>query len=81
MLALNLGLALFGASLPLLTQAQTYSATYSPSNAPDHSEKGQTGTNACGTGNNQTSECQNVYGAFTSTFSILPFTFLFSCFP
>ncbi|KAF7795645.1 hypothetical protein EIP86_006810 [Pleurotus ostreatoroseus] len=61
MLALSLGLTLFGASLPLLAQAQTYSATYSPSNAPDHSEKGQTGTNACGTGNNQTSECQNVY--------------------
>ncbi|KAA1472488.1 hypothetical protein DENSPDRAFT_859484 [Dentipellis sp. KUC8613] len=41
--------------------AQTYSATYSPSNAPDHSEQGQSGTNKCGTGSNQTSQCQNAY--------------------
>jgi hypothetical protein len=41
--------------------AQTYSATYLPSNAPYQSENGQTGTNQCGTGSNQTSMCQNAY--------------------
>ncbi|KAI5120054.1 hypothetical protein M0805_007806 [Coniferiporia weirii] len=41
--------------------AQTYSATYLPSNAPDISEQGQTGTNACSTGSNQTSMCQNAF--------------------
>lgn len=38
-----------------------YSATYLPYNAPKKSETGQTGTNACGTKNSQTSECQNLY--------------------
>jgi len=42
-------------------QAQTYSATYLPSNAPAQSEQGQAGTNQCGTGINQTSNCQNAY--------------------
>jgi len=42
-------------------RAQTYSATYLPTNAPNHSEKGQTGTNQCGTSSNQTSQCQNAY--------------------
>lgn len=42
-------------------RAQTYSATYLPSNAPQQSEAGQAGTNQCGTGSNQTSECQNAY--------------------
>ncbi|KAI9441681.1 hypothetical protein H4582DRAFT_1403060 [Lactarius indigo] len=42
-------------------RAQTYSATYLPSNAPNHSEQGQSGTNQCGTGSNQTSQCQNAY--------------------
>ncbi|KAH8994480.1 hypothetical protein EDB92DRAFT_1849454 [Lactarius akahatsu] len=42
-------------------RAQTYSATYLPSNAPNHSEQGQAGTNQCGTGSNQTSQCQNAY--------------------
>ncbi|KAI0297875.1 hypothetical protein B0F90DRAFT_1952683 [Multifurca ochricompacta] len=42
-------------------RAQTYSATYLPSNAPNQSEQGQTGTNKCGTGSNQTSQCQNAY--------------------
>jgi len=42
-------------------RAQTYSATYLPSNAPQQSEQGQTGTNQCGTGSNQTSTCQNAY--------------------
>lgn len=38
-----------------------YTATYDPNNLPPTTEQGQTGTNACGTGNNQTSECQNLY--------------------
>ena len=42
-------------------QAQTYSATYLPSNAPNQTEQGQSGTNQCGNGTSQTSECQNAY--------------------
>ncbi|KAK0495827.1 hypothetical protein EDD18DRAFT_220406 [Armillaria luteobubalina] len=54
--ALSLSLILGG------VQAQnTYSATYLPSNAPETSEEGQTGTNKCGDGFNQTSMCQNAY--------------------
>ncbi|KDQ50361.1 hypothetical protein JAAARDRAFT_42151 [Jaapia argillacea MUCL 33604] len=53
--------ALAGLSLLGLVGAQTYSATYLPSNAPNQSEQGQAGTNQCGTGFNQTSECQNAY--------------------
>ena len=45
-------------------RAQTYSATYLPSNAPQQTEQGQTGTNQCGTGSNQTSQCQNAYSAY-----------------
>ncbi|KAI0066786.1 hypothetical protein BV25DRAFT_1776966, partial [Artomyces pyxidatus] len=41
--------------------AQTYSATYLPSNAPKQTEQGQAGTNQCGGGSNQTSQCQNAY--------------------
>ncbi|KAI0714300.1 hypothetical protein C8T65DRAFT_644642 [Cerioporus squamosus] len=41
--------------------AQTYSATYLPSNVPKTTEKGQTGTNQCGTGSDQNSMCQNLY--------------------
>ncbi|KAH9067589.1 hypothetical protein EDB87DRAFT_1573192 [Lactarius vividus] len=56
---------MLSAVLPLLflvsVRAQTYSATYLPSNAPNHSEQGQSGTNQCGTGSNQTSQCQNAY--------------------
>ncbi|KAF8633171.1 hypothetical protein AX17_004672 [Amanita inopinata Kibby_2008] len=53
---------LFGfVSLLLITANAQYSATYLPSNAPNHSEQGQQGTNQCGTGLNQTSECQNAY--------------------
>ncbi|GBE83972.1 hypothetical protein SCP_0510310 [Sparassis crispa] len=48
-------------ALGALSRAQTYSATYLPSNAPPQTEEGQTGTNKCGTGYNQTSECQNAY--------------------
>jgi len=43
------------------TRAQTYTATYLPSNAPDHSQDGQYGTNQCGTGSSQDSLCQNAY--------------------
>lgn len=50
-------------ALPLAARAQTYSATYLPSNAPPTTEQGQTGTNQCGSGSNQTSVCQNVYSA------------------
>ncbi|TBU28064.1 hypothetical protein BD311DRAFT_739549 [Dichomitus squalens] len=41
--------------------AQSYTATYTPDDAPDKSEQGQAGTNKCGTGNDQNSMCQNVY--------------------
>lgn len=41
--------------------AQTYSATYTPSDTPNQSEQGQQGTNQCGTASNQTSMCQNAY--------------------
>lgn len=57
------GLALL--SLPFVALAQTYSATYLPSNAPNQTEVGQTGTNQCGSGNNQNSTCQNVYGTIS----------------
>ncbi|KAI0034668.1 hypothetical protein K488DRAFT_68950 [Vararia minispora EC-137] len=50
------------AALPLsVSGAVTYTATYTPQNAPNRSEQGQTGTNKCGTGYNQTSICQNAY--------------------
>ncbi|KAK7061288.1 hypothetical protein R3P38DRAFT_3488901, partial [Favolaschia claudopus] len=50
--------------LPLLstvTADHIYSATYLPSNVPAQTEEGQTGTNQCGTGLNQTSMCQTAY--------------------
>ena len=43
--------------------AQTYTATYTPDDAPKISEQGQSGTNQCGSGSDQGSMCQNVYGA------------------
>ena len=52
---------LFLPALASVAAAQTYSATYLPSNAPAISEQGQSGTNKCGTGSNQTSVCQNAY--------------------
>ena len=62
---------MLSAVLPLFFQlglisvrAQTYSATYLPSNTPNQSEQGQTGTNQCGTGSNQTSQCQNAYSKY-----------------
>jgi hypothetical protein len=46
----------------LHVHAQTYTATYLPSTAPNQTEQGQTGTNACGrTGSSQNSSCQNLY--------------------
>jgi hypothetical protein len=60
----GLSLSLF-ALVSLVTllpvHAQTYTATYSSDNLPDRTEDGQTGTNKCGTGSNQTSSCQNAY--------------------
>ncbi|CCA71107.1 hypothetical protein PIIN_05042 [Serendipita indica DSM 11827] len=41
--------------------AQSYTATYDPANLPPTTEGDQAGTNQCGTGNNQTSLCQNVW--------------------
>ncbi|KAF5311021.1 hypothetical protein D9619_007903 [Psilocybe cf. subviscida] len=38
-----------------------YSATYLPSNVPAKTENGQAGTNQCGTGSNQNSQCQNAF--------------------
>lgn len=59
---------MFSTALPLVVllacvrvHAQTYTATYLPSNAPAQSQQGQTGTNQCGTTANQTSICQNAY--------------------
>ncbi|KAI0316225.1 hypothetical protein OF83DRAFT_1196582 [Amylostereum chailletii] len=54
-LAVVVGVASIGA------HAQTYTATYTPDDAPDHSEGGQSGTNRCGTGYSQTSMCQNAF--------------------
>ncbi|KAG6889133.1 hypothetical protein C0995_003493 [Termitomyces sp. Mi166 len=56
----SLPLALL-ALLPAKSRAQTYSATYLPSNAPDHSEQGQAGTNRCAANFNQSFNCQNAY--------------------
>lgn len=50
-------------TLASVVLAQTYSATYTPQDAPKTSEQGQSGTNQCGTGNDQNSMCQNVFGA------------------
>ncbi|KAI5455164.1 hypothetical protein NCC49_002433 [Naganishia albida] len=46
--------------LPALALGQ-YSATYYPDNLPQTTEEGQYGTNQCGTGSSQTSNCQNAY--------------------
>jgi hypothetical protein len=45
----------------LCAHAQTYTATYNPNSLPAITETDQIGTNQCGTGNNQTSLCQNMY--------------------
>lgn len=70
---LSLGLfAVVSLSAVLRARAQTYTATYSPDNLPDHTEPGQTGTNRCGTGSNQTSSCQNVYSSSPNQLNALP---------
>ena len=51
--------------------AQTYSATYLPSNVPNTTEEGQTGTNQCGGSSAQDSNCQNVYSAHLFTLTVL----------
>ncbi|TBU28061.1 hypothetical protein BD311DRAFT_353625 [Dichomitus squalens] len=51
----------FALALASVAVSQTYSATYLPSNAPKQSEEGQSGTNQCGSGNDQNSTCQNLY--------------------
>ena len=56
-----LSLGLVALSLSLLVSGQTYSATYLPSTAPKTTEKGQSGTNQCGSGHDQGSMCQNAY--------------------
>lgn len=48
-------------TLASIALAQTYSATYLPTNAPKTTEQGQSGTNQCGTGHDQNSMCQNAY--------------------
>ena len=53
-------------SVASVALAQTYTATYTPGNAPDKTENGQVGTNRCGGGNSQSSMCQNAYGALPS---------------
>ncbi|KAF7972887.1 hypothetical protein HWV62_16682 [Athelia sp. TMB] len=57
----SMNTVLVALSLGFVAHAQHYTATYLPSNAPVHSEKGQYGTNKCGTAANQTSLCQNAY--------------------
>lgn len=47
-------------ALSVAAHAQ-YSTTYDPNNLPPTSEQDQAGTNQCGTANNQTSMCQNLY--------------------
>ncbi|KIM33185.1 hypothetical protein M408DRAFT_325988 [Serendipita vermifera MAFF 305830] len=54
----NSVLSLFLGALSVHAQ---YTATYDPNNLPPTTEDAQIGTNQCGTGNNQTSLCQNVY--------------------
>lgn len=58
--------------------AQTYSATYTPQDAPSKSEQGQSGTNQCGTGSDQNSMCQNVFGAFSITHPFRGHVYAFS---
>jgi hypothetical protein len=46
-------------SLPFPSPAPLLS--YTPENAPDKSEQGQSGTNQCGTGSDPNSMCQNAF--------------------
>lgn len=58
---------LLGASLSVSAQ---YTATYDPNNLPPTTEQGQTGTNQCGAGSNQTSQCQNLWVNSVSDFCL-----------
>ncbi|KAI0701073.1 hypothetical protein BC835DRAFT_1265429 [Cytidiella melzeri] len=58
---INFSVKLAVLCLPIATSAQTYSATYTPEDAPKMTQKGQEGTNQCGTGSSQNSTCQNAY--------------------
>lgn len=49
------------ASLVLGHAHARHIAAYTPQNAPYQTQPGQSGYNQCGTGYNQSSECQNVY--------------------
>ena len=60
---MSIGATFFSLTLASAVLAQTYTATCTPSDAPKTSEQGQSGTNQCGSGSDQTSMCQNVYGA------------------
>ncbi|KAH9956486.1 hypothetical protein BC827DRAFT_749602 [Russula dissimulans] len=52
-LAFHLGL--------VTVRAQTYTATYTPSDLPNQTEQGQAGTNQCSNTYNQTSQCQTAW--------------------
>jgi hypothetical protein len=60
---LNLSLSFILLCIAAAAHAQTYTATYTPEDAPGHTQEGQAGTNKCGTGNSQDSLCQNAYSA------------------
>ncbi|KAI0090458.1 hypothetical protein BDY19DRAFT_887903 [Irpex rosettiformis] len=61
-MALTLSLKWILVCLPIVVvNAQSYSATYTPGDAPKKTQEGQSGTNQCGTGNSQNSTCQNAY--------------------
>lgn len=51
-------------------RAQTYSTTYNPTDLPAQSESGQSGTNECGTGFNETGHCQNAWVNSVSDFCL-----------
>jgi len=53
-----------------LTVRAQYTATYDPNNLPDTTEQQQIGTNKCGTSNNQTGLCQNLYLNSVSDFCL-----------
>lgn len=56
------GKTVIGASiLATLAKGQTYSATYSPTNLPDTTEQGQSGTNQCNGTSSSDSKCQNLF--------------------
>lgn len=58
------GLPIFASLLYVLGFYTEHTAAYTPQDAPYQNQPGQSGYNQCGTGYNQSSECQNVYGTF-----------------